>query len=96
MFAIPKERTFFEVYQRLLLIKIYHIMKKVLLLICLVCGFTTVSAQEGGHVAPECTEWYSPQPPKVQPGDKPGNPPSDAIILFHGKNLDQWVSIEDG
>ena len=57
MFAIPKERTFFEVYQRLLLIKIYHIMKKVLLFICLVCGFTTVSAQEGGHVAPECTEW---------------------------------------
>ena len=53
-------------------------MKKVLMLISLVCAFTSVSAQEGGHVAPECTEWYSPQPPKVQPGDKPGNPPSDA------------------
>lgn len=69
-------------------------MKKVLMLISLICAFTTVSAQEGGHVAPECTEWYSPQPPKVQPGDKPGNPPSDAIVLFDGKDLSKWVSLD--
>ena len=30
-------------------------------LVWVLCAFTSVSAQEGGHVAPECTEWYSPQ-----------------------------------
>ncbi|MDR1718771.1 MAG: DUF1080 domain-containing protein [Dysgonamonadaceae bacterium] len=44
---------------------------------------------------PEQTEWYSPVPQKVTPGSKPGAPPSDAIILFDGKNLDQWMSGKD-
>jgi hypothetical protein len=42
-----------------------------------------------------------PQPPMVDPGRQPGAPPSDAIVLFDGKNLDQWTGgkpqgIEDG
>ena len=41
-----------------------------------------------------------PTPPVVTPGtfstpDQPGKPPSDAIILFDGTNLDKWLS-EDG
>lgn len=72
-------------------------MKKLFLLIGLVCGFTAVSAQEGGHVSPAATEWYAPVPPTVHPGDKPGNPPSDAIVLFDGKDLSKWVSpVNDG
>jgi hypothetical protein len=31
-----------------------------------------------------------PQPPKVAPGNKPGAPPADAVILFDGKDLSQW------
>jgi len=36
-----------------------------------------------------------PQPPLVAPGaastqDKPGQPPSDAIVLFNGRDLSQW------
>jgi hypothetical protein len=31
-----------------------------------------------------------PAPPVVTPGAKPGDPPSDAIVLFDGKNLDAW------
>jgi hypothetical protein len=33
-----------------------------------------------------------PKPPVVTPGDQPGKPPSDAIILFDGTNLDKWRS----
>lgn len=38
---------------------------------------------------PESTEWYYPVPAKVQPGEGT-NPPSDAIILFDGKDLSKW------
>ena len=41
---------------------------------------------------PASTEWYYPQPPKVQPGKAAGQPPADAIILFDGTNLDKWES----
>ncbi|MCK9251898.1 MAG: DUF1080 domain-containing protein [Eubacteriales bacterium] len=37
-----------------------------------------------------------PRPPVVTPGAAPGQPPSDAIVLFDGTNLDQWVSSKDG
>ena len=43
----------------------------------------------------EETEFYSPVPPVVTPGATPQDPPSDAIILFDGKNLDAWRSAND-
>jgi len=36
------------------------------------------------------TEVYSPVPKIVTPGKMDADPPSDAIILFDGKNLDMW------
>jgi hypothetical protein len=41
---------------------------------------------------PEDTEVWEPVPAKVTPGATCGAAPSDAVILFDGKNLDQWVS----
>lgn len=40
-----------------------------------------------------------PQPPVVEPGtfssqEQPGRPPSDAIVLFDGKDLSQWVAMD--
>jgi hypothetical protein len=43
----------------------------------------------------EDTEFYTPVPPVVTPGKTNADAPSDAIILFDGKNLDQWVSVKD-
>src|SRR5439155_26123295 len=33
-----------------------------------------------------------PHPAVVAPGTTPGSPPSDAIILFNGKDLSKWAS----
>ena len=41
---------------------------------------------------PRLTEVWYPVPPRVTPGASPGAPPSDAIILFDGSNLDAWKS----
>jgi Domain of Unknown Function (DUF1080) len=44
---------------------------------------------------PEMTEIWTPEIRVVTPAKKLGDAPSDAIILFDGKNLDQWVSQKD-
>ena len=40
------------------------------------------------------TEQWTPVPQKVSPGATTG-PPSDAIVLFDGRNLDEWVGTDD-
>ncbi|HEY1870170.1 MAG TPA: DUF1080 domain-containing protein [Chitinophagaceae bacterium] len=44
---------------------------------------------------PKLTEVWSPVPKIVTPGATNSDAPSDAIILFDGKNLDEWVSVKD-
>ncbi len=36
------------------------------------------------------------EPRVITPGEKPGDPPSDAIVLFDGKDLSGWRSVRDG
>ena len=44
---------------------------------------------------PQDTEVYEPVPPVVTAGANNAEAPSDAIVLFDGKNLDAWVSAKD-
>ncbi len=37
-----------------------------------------------------------PRPPQVTPSEKPGGPPSDAIVLFDGKDLSKWTCAGKG
>jgi Domain of Unknown Function (DUF1080) len=45
---------------------------------------------------PEMTEIWEPEVAVVTPGKTVSDPPSDAIVLFNGKDLSQWVSAKDG
>lgn len=44
---------------------------------------------------PKLTEVWTPEPVKITPGNTNSAAPSDAVILFDGKNLDAWVSTKD-
>lgn len=50
---------------------------------------------EREKMKPGMSEYWTPQPPVVTPGkacDQPTSAPSDAIVLFDGKNLSQWMN----
>jgi len=62
----------------------------------------TVNAQGKEYPQPEkmkpgMSEYWTPQPPIITPGDICTNTaPSDAVVLFDGKNLDAWESVKGG
>jgi hypothetical protein len=56
-------------------------------------GTTNVKYQGEEPTTPEATEVYEPVPPKVTQDEN--GVPSDAIVLFNGTNLDEWISATD-
>ncbi len=74
-------------------------------LAALIAGSASLAAQQpaapqkaGKQAArgnPKDTEVWEPVPKVVTPGADNAAPPSDAIVLFDGKNLDEWVSNRD-
>jgi hypothetical protein len=75
-----------------------------LAVLTLALGFGALSAAAQSPAAgaskadapdPKATEQWEPVPPIVSPGATVSAPPADAIVLFDGRNLDQWVSTKD-
>lgn len=64
-----------------------------MLFFCCFSFSLTAFAQQQGD--PKKTEVWTPVPKVVTPGTSASDAPSDAIILFDGKNLDAWRSTRD-
>ncbi len=69
-------------------------MKQFLFSSLMLCSFIMVSAQKPSEPAPmkpEMTEFMEPFVKVIEPGAQAGMPPSDAIILFDGKDVNrEW------
>jgi hypothetical protein len=66
-------------------------MKQLLLGIGLSILAQTLYAQDGD---PKLTEVWQPEPRVIRPGKTSLDAPSDAIILFNGKDLSEWQSMK--
>lgn len=54
----------------------------------------TTTAYSQNKPNPKDTEVWEPEPKVVTPGKTPGAAPSDAIVLFDGRNLDNWTDLK--
>lgn len=74
--------------------------KSMMAVICAVLLLSQLSCKsdpaEDGRDSWAVHDMNRPQPPVVTPARQPNQPPSNAIVLFDGSDLSQWVSEKDG
>jgi hypothetical protein len=71
-------------------------MRKNLILLLLTVSVTSYAQYDDrGALDPKVTEYYLPKVPKITAGAATGDAPSDAIVLFNGSDLNEWVGKDD-
>jgi hypothetical protein len=75
-------------------------MKSLFITTLFIFMISSAFAQQSGFIIqpeptkPEQTEFYEPKVPRVIPGTT-NSAPGDAIVLFDGKNFNEWISSKD-
>lgn len=71
-------------------------MRKLLIVLLLIvaAGFATAQTTPRESLDPKVTEVWDLKPKKITPGTNAGEPASDAVILFNGKDLSEWTTLD--
>lgn len=70
-------------------------MKKIFFLLGMLPALNCFCQTDRSSFDPKVTEVWDLKPVKISPAKKIGDPPSDAIVLFDGKDLSKWTTAQN-